>query len=101
MSVEQLFLTAVADFIPRGAKSPEGRLMPLQMHMSDIEREGVVASANAAGESVNHYIRRAVSARRTSEKMQGHPWKIRSKKAAERAAAHKAAMTVEAVSDAA
>jgi hypothetical protein len=80
LTVEQLFLTAIADYIPRGAKCPEGRLMPLQLHMGAKERKAVVPAAMAAGESVNHYICRAVGHRIFNEKKRGEPWPCQGKR---------------------
>jgi hypothetical protein len=73
LTVERLFLTSLMDYLPRGAKTKGGRLMPLQVHLPESNRKAVVAAANAVGEKVNFYIARAVGARLGSEKKNG-PW---------------------------
>jgi hypothetical protein len=77
-----LFFVAISDYLPRGSKTPEGRLMPLNIHMQDKERDECVEFAKAAGETVNFYVRRAVSRRVFSEKKSGTPWLSRKQKLA-------------------
>jgi hypothetical protein len=98
LTVEQLFLTAIADYLPRGAKTAEGRLMPFEVHMRAKERDETVAAAGAAGEPVNTYIKRAVGGRRYSERKQGRPWKKKTQwqKYKEKRAAAQAAAALEA-----
>jgi hypothetical protein len=85
LTVQQLFFVAISDYLPRGSKTPEGRQMPLNIHTRDQERDEVVEFANAAGETVNFYVRRAVSRRVLSEKKNGTPWPSRAQKLAMKA----------------